>query len=172
MEAGGKAHSAPFCLLSARCHGTEGVQSRRRGSQGLAGPWALSKGKLLEGKKKYRGSMMPAAKRAKPLYLLEELWHPGTSVFERPESLERLLQQAGVQRRAQYADSSAGTRMLLRSPKQWCRGSVVPRVNPYCLQESIWNKRPCHGCFVTRSFVLVLLCRVAYAMPAVMMAIL
>ena len=66
----------------------------RRGSQGLAGPWALSKGKLLEGKKKYRGSMMPAAKRAKPLYLLEELWHPGTSVFERPESLERLLQQA------------------------------------------------------------------------------
>jgi len=94
MEAGGKAHSAPFCLLSARCHGTEGVQSRRRGSQGLAGPWALSKGKLLEGKKKYRGSMMPAAKRTKPLYLLEELWHPGTSVFERPESLERLLQQA------------------------------------------------------------------------------
>ena len=49
----------------------------RRGSQGLAGAWAVRTEKQLEEKKKYQDSMVPAAKRAKSLYLPEELWHPG-----------------------------------------------------------------------------------------------
>ena len=49
----------------------------RRGSQGLAGAWAVRTEKQLEEKKKYQDSMVPAAKRAKSLYFPEALWHPG-----------------------------------------------------------------------------------------------
>ena len=159
MEAGEKAHSAPFCLLSAQCHGAEG-KSRSGGDFGSGKREAVGREKEVSGFQcasreageaplLSRGAVAPGGSRRKRGKAVSK----GFAVSTRTALLERgcyrVVQSSGIE-------------------VEWYRGSILT-----VCKRVYGIKRPCHGCcFVTRSFVLVLLCQSAYAMPAVMMAIL